>query len=492
MQPGTARKPGGGELRGTPGGELGRDLVPPAGAARAALDRAHRVEAERQQHRLLQPLVDLPAAVDLLGDPEPPDVEPVQGGLDRLPDLAAGAGVDPAALLEGVLDRALERCPVHGSAPPEDQPRRAAAASGYRSPPSCQPPCPSTAGGAGRCLGPVVSLDTRHGRCFLTRRRGVRRPAARLPRRARPPGRPARVERRPRAPGTPCGRAVGHRARPDAAPAAPGDHPRGRAPARALPCRGACRSCRRAATPGWSAPACPTAPAAWSCLSLARLNRVRAVDPLDDTITVEAGCVLETVQQAAAEVNRLFPLALGAQGSCQIGGNLSSNAGGVNVLRYGMARALVLGLEVVLADGRVWDGLRALAQGQHRLRPEAALHRRRGHARRDHRGRAPAARHARASAQTAWLAVPSPAAAVALLALFRERLGETVSSFELMAGGAVDAGAALPAGRALAARAAGALVRAGRGRLVARRGPRRRSSSGCSRTRWRAAWSPTA
>src|SRR5688572_21015606 len=78
-------------------------------------------------------------------------------------------------------------------------------------------------------------------------------------------------------------------------------------------------------------------------LSLARLSRIRAVDPLDDTITVEAGCVLETVQQAAAEVNRLFPLALGAQGSCQIGGNLSSNAGGVNVLRYGMARALVLG-----------------------------------------------------------------------------------------------------------------------------------------------------
>ncbi|MGH6915820.1 MAG: FAD-binding oxidoreductase, partial [Geminicoccales bacterium] len=95
-------------------------------------------------------------------------------------------------------------------------------------------------------------------------------------------------------------------------------------------------------------------------LSLGRLNRVRGVDPLNDTITVEAGCVLEAIQTAAAEANRLFPLSLGAQGSCQIGGNLSSNAGGVNVLRYGMARSLVLGLEVVLADGRIWDGLRAL------------------------------------------------------------------------------------------------------------------------------------
>jgi FAD/FMN-containing dehydrogenase len=172
-------------------------------------------------------------------------------------------------------------------------------------------------------------------------------------------------------------------------------------------------------------------------LSLGRLNRIRAVDPLNDTITVEAGCVLETVQQAVAEVNRLFPLALGAQGSCQIGGNLSSNAGGVNVLRYGMARALVLGLEVVLADGRVWDGLRALrkdntgydlkqlfigAEGTLGVITAAVLR------------LVPRPRER----QTAWLAVASPAAAVALLALFRERLGETVSSFELMAGGAAD------------------------------------------------------
>jgi len=172
-------------------------------------------------------------------------------------------------------------------------------------------------------------------------------------------------------------------------------------------------------------------------LSLGRLNRIRALDPLNDTITVEAGCVLETVQEAAAEVNRLFPLALGAQGSCQIGGNLSSNAGGVNVLRYGMARALVLGLEVVLADGRVWDGLRALrkdntgydlkqlfigAEGTLGVITAAVLR------------LLPRPRER----QTAWLGVPSPPAAVGLLALFRERLGETVSSFELMAGGTVE------------------------------------------------------
>ena len=95
-------------------------------------------------------------------------------------------------------------------------------------------------------------------------------------------------------------------------------------------------------------------------LSTARLNRVRALDPLNHTITADAGCVLADVQRAAADAGLLFPLSLGAEGSCQIGGNLSTNAGGVAVLRYGNARDLVLGLEVVLADGTVWDGLRAL------------------------------------------------------------------------------------------------------------------------------------
>jgi D-lactate dehydrogenase (cytochrome) len=95
-------------------------------------------------------------------------------------------------------------------------------------------------------------------------------------------------------------------------------------------------------------------------LSLARMDRIRAVDPLNHTITAEAGCVLADLQKAAEEHDRLFPLSLGAEGSCRIGGNLSTNAGGVGVLRYGNARDLALGLEVVLPDGRVWDGLRAL------------------------------------------------------------------------------------------------------------------------------------
>ncbi len=95
-------------------------------------------------------------------------------------------------------------------------------------------------------------------------------------------------------------------------------------------------------------------------LSLGRMNRVRAIDPVDFTITVEAGCVLADVQRAAEAADRLFPLSLGAEGSCQIGGNLSTNAGGIAVLRYGTMRDLTLGLEVVLPDGQVWDGLRAL------------------------------------------------------------------------------------------------------------------------------------
>ncbi|MSO77607.1 MAG: FAD-binding oxidoreductase [Alphaproteobacteria bacterium] len=95
-------------------------------------------------------------------------------------------------------------------------------------------------------------------------------------------------------------------------------------------------------------------------MSLDRLNRVREIDPLNYTITVEAGCILAHVQQAAGEADRLFPLSLGAEGSCQIGGNLSTNAGGINTLRYGNMRDLVLGLEVVLPDGQLWDGLRRL------------------------------------------------------------------------------------------------------------------------------------
>jgi FAD/FMN-containing dehydrogenase len=95
-------------------------------------------------------------------------------------------------------------------------------------------------------------------------------------------------------------------------------------------------------------------------LSLKRLNKIRATDVINNTLTVEAGCVLADVQAAAERVGRLFPLSLGAEGSCTIGGNLSSNAGGVQVLRYGNARELCLGLEVVTADGEIWNGLRGL------------------------------------------------------------------------------------------------------------------------------------
>jgi FAD/FMN-containing dehydrogenase len=95
-------------------------------------------------------------------------------------------------------------------------------------------------------------------------------------------------------------------------------------------------------------------------LSLTRLNKVRAVDPLNNTVTVDAGCILQNIQEAAAAADRFFPLSLGAQGSCTIGGNLATNAGGTAVLRYGNARDLCLGLEVVTAQGDVWNGLKGL------------------------------------------------------------------------------------------------------------------------------------
>jgi len=173
-------------------------------------------------------------------------------------------------------------------------------------------------------------------------------------------------------------------------------------------------------------------------LSLSRMNRVRAVDALNDTITVEAGCILAEVQRAADEAGRLFPLSLGAEGSCQIGGNLSTNAGGVNVLRYGNARDLVLGLEVVLADGRVWDGLRGLrkdntgydlkhlflgAEGTLGVITAAVLR-----------------LFAKPTATaTAWIAVPDPARAVGLLADLRARLGERITAFELVSRRCLDA-----------------------------------------------------
>jgi FAD/FMN-containing dehydrogenase len=111
---------------------------------------------------------------------------------------------------------------------------------------------------------------------------------------------------------------------------------------------------------GMSGGAIPDTSGAQVVLSLERMKRIREVDPINDTITVDAGVLLAVVQDAAREVDRLFPLSLGAEGSCTIGGNLATNAGGTAVLRYGNMRSLALGLEVVLVDGRIWDGLRGL------------------------------------------------------------------------------------------------------------------------------------
>jgi FAD/FMN-containing dehydrogenase len=166
-------------------------------------------------------------------------------------------------------------------------------------------------------------------------------------------------------------------------------------------------------------------------LSLARMNRIRNIDALNDTATVEAGCVLAAIQQAAAAAGRLFALSLAAEGSCQIGGNLSTNAGGVNVLRYGTAREQVLGLEVVLPDGRVWHGLRALRKDntgydlkQLFLGAEGTL------------GIITAAvlrLYPRPTASvTAWIALDSPKGAVELLGELRARLGDRISAFELL------------------------------------------------------------
>ena len=166
-------------------------------------------------------------------------------------------------------------------------------------------------------------------------------------------------------------------------------------------------------------------------LSMARMNRVRAIDADNATMTVEAGMPLARVQEAAASAGLLFPLSLAAEGSCQIGGNLSTNAGGTAVLRYGNARDLVLGLEVVLADGRVWDGLKGLRKDntgydlkQLFLGSEGTL------------GIITAAvlklyAQPRTSA-TAWVAVADVTAALRLLRAMRSALGDRLTGFELI------------------------------------------------------------
>jgi FAD/FMN-containing dehydrogenase len=166
-------------------------------------------------------------------------------------------------------------------------------------------------------------------------------------------------------------------------------------------------------------------------LSLRRLNRVRQVDAADYSMTVEAGCTLAEVQAAAREADRLFPLSLGSEGTAQIGGNLSTNAGGTAVLRYGMMRDLVLGLEVVLADGRVLEGLKSLrkdntgydvkslfvgAEGTLGVITAACLK----------------LFPQPADTATALAGIDSPRHALDLLARLRTAAGDQVTSFELM------------------------------------------------------------
>jgi FAD/FMN-containing dehydrogenase len=166
-------------------------------------------------------------------------------------------------------------------------------------------------------------------------------------------------------------------------------------------------------------------------LSLDRMTKILDVDAADNTMTVQAGAILKSVQDAADNAGRLFPLSLASDGSCRIGGNLSTNAGGLNVLAYGNARDLCLGLEVVLPDGRIWDGLRRLRKNNTgydlknmfigaegtlgiitaavlKLYPKPRTH------------------------ETAFIALPSPQAAVDLLSLMRDMSGNRVVAFELM------------------------------------------------------------
>lgn len=166
-------------------------------------------------------------------------------------------------------------------------------------------------------------------------------------------------------------------------------------------------------------------------VSLSRLNRIRSMDVENSSMTVEAGCVLQTIQESARTLGRLFPLSLAAEGSCQIGGNLSTNAGGVQVLRYGNARDMVLGLEVVLPSGEIWDGLRALRKDntgydlkQLFIGAEGTL------------GIITAAViklfPLPNACVTAWLAIETPEHAVRLLGAFQTRFSAALTACELI------------------------------------------------------------
>jgi FAD/FMN-containing dehydrogenase len=166
-------------------------------------------------------------------------------------------------------------------------------------------------------------------------------------------------------------------------------------------------------------------------ISLARMRRIRSIDVANNSMVVDAGCVLASIQAAAAAEGRLYPVSLGAEGSCQIGGNIATNAGGTGVLRYGNTRDNVLGLEVVLPDGRIWDGLYRLRKNNTGfdlkhvfIGSEGTLGVITG---------ATLKLHPLPSAHaTAWLALPSPEAALDLLGRFQQRAGGSLSAFEMV------------------------------------------------------------
>ncbi|MCI5074134.1 FAD-binding oxidoreductase [Oricola sp.] len=174
-------------------------------------------------------------------------------------------------------------------------------------------------------------------------------------------------------------------------------------------------------------------------ISTDRLNRIRRLDEDEHVVVAEAGCILAEIQDAAAKADLLFPLSLASEGSCRIGGNLSTNAGGINVLRYGNARDLVLGLEVVMPDGRIWNGLRPLrkdntgyalkhlfvgAEGTLGIITAAAL-------------KLFPAQHEIA---TAFVALDDPAAAIRLLRMARRSTDDSATAFELLPRIALDIG----------------------------------------------------
>lgn len=170
-------------------------------------------------------------------------------------------------------------------------------------------------------------------------------------------------------------------------------------------------------------------------ISLRRMQAVRAVDPFNNSLTIEAGAPLVKAQEAADGAKRLFPLSLGSEGTATIGGLISTNAGGVAVLRYGMMRDLILGLEVVLPDGEIWDGLSGLrknntgydlkhlfagAEGTLGIITAATLK-----------------LFPRVAKSTAWISCESAKAVVELLALTRDHAGDTVTSFEIIPANAI-------------------------------------------------------